>query len=518
MGYTFTFTNVPGAHPIDYVDVGLPSWRFNENEIEAQANGQSVRVSTSDYQGSGSGVAIVMGSQTIQPGQTGTVTVWVPRLDPWLQEDSSDSNYASFVVSPTWFGRQYMQGTTDMSVTVHLPPGVKPEEPRWHTPPSGFPAQPETGIDDQGRITYTWSNAQAAGWQENEFGLSFPAQYVPAAAITRPSFWERTGIDPDALLTCSVCSGILLLTGFGTFMSARSARRRKLQYLPPKIAIEGLGIKRGLTAVEAAVLMEQPLDKVLTMILFGILKKDAAQVTKQTPLAIQAASPLPEGLYEYEKDFLEAFTGDPKERRKKLQTLMVSLATSVSGKMKGFSRKESVAYYKDITERAWKQVEAAQTPEVKGEKFDEVMEWTMLDKDYDGRTREVFTGPVMPPIWWWRYDPGFPRPAAPSAGSLSGPAAPAPSAPGKSFSMPTLPGSTFAASIVNGVQNFAGGVIGDLTEFTTGVTSKTNPFPVATSANRSTWKSGGGGGGRSCACACACACAGCACACAGGGR
>ena len=50
-----------------------------------------------------------------------------------------------------------------------------------------------------------------------------------------------------------------------------------MQYMPPKIAIEGHGIKRGLTAVEAAILMEQPLDKVMTMILFGVVKKECSR-------------------------------------------------------------------------------------------------------------------------------------------------------------------------------------------------------------------------------------------------
>jgi len=47
-----------------------------------------------------------------------------------------------------------------------------------------------------------------------------------------------------------------------------------MQYLPPKISIEGKGIKRGLTAVEAGILLEEPLDKILTMILFGLIKKN----------------------------------------------------------------------------------------------------------------------------------------------------------------------------------------------------------------------------------------------------
>ena len=70
--------------------------------------------------------------------------------------------------------------------------------------------------------------------------------------------------------------------------------------------------------------------------------------------------------------------------------MMIDLVKTLAGKMKGFSRRETVEYYKDIVQRAWAQVEAAETPEVKSEKFAETMEWTMLDKDYDDRTRRTF--------------------------------------------------------------------------------------------------------------------------------
>jgi hypothetical protein len=185
--------------------------------------------------------------------------------------------------------------------------------------------------------------------------------------------------------------------------------------------------------------------------------------------------------------------------------MMIDLVKAVSEKMKGFSRKETLAYYHDIVERAWGQVEAANTPEVKSQKYDEVMEWTMLDRDYDDRTRRTFSGgPVFVPIWWGHYDPTF------SHGPTTAPIST--STPGGGISMPHLPGSDFAASMVNSVQNFSGNVIGNLTDFTSKVTNKTNPVPVSTSSGRS--YSGRSGGG----CACACACAGCACACAGGGR
>jgi len=190
---------------------------------------------------------------------------------------------------------------------------------------------------------------------------------------------------------------------------------------------------------------------------------------------------------------------------------MVKLIKNVGKKMKGFSHKESVAYYKSIMRKAWQQVEEAATPEVRSEKFDEHMGWTMLDKDFDRRTEDVFrSGPVFVPMWWHRYDPGWgrsrpatSRPVATSGRSGSGRSAP---------SMPNLPGGEFAASVVTGMQGFASDVVGNVTSFTDRITNKTNPVPKSTSSS-SGWSSSGGS-----SCACACACAGCACACAGGGR
>ena len=108
--------------------------------------------------------------------------------------------------------------------------------------------------------------------------------------------------------------------------SYTSTKRRKMQYLSPKIAIEGHGIKRGLTSVEAAILLEQPLDKILTMILFATIKKNAATVINNAPLEIQPADPMPEDLRGYEVDFLEAFQKKNKNDQKKaLQTMVVNL-------------------------------------------------------------------------------------------------------------------------------------------------------------------------------------------------
>jgi hypothetical protein len=511
--YIFTFRNQPQGHAIEYVDVGVPNGSFSTSGIEAFIEGKPITdISRGDYEGSGTGFAVALGSDAIQPGQTGRVRVVIPNVERVLYPDDEDNNYASAVFSPTWFGSQYVVDSTNITVTFHLPPGVQPDEPKWHAAPDGFPATPETGIDDQGRVTYTWKNPSGYAYNQYFFGASFPKDYVPASAIITPGFFERLGIDPESIISCLFCSGFVGFFVFSTFWSVRSSRKRKLQYLPPKVSIEGHGIKRGLTAVEAAILLEQPMDKILTMILFGVIKKNAASVITNDPLEIQVHSPLPESLRTYETNFLDAFKEkDKKKRQKALQSMMIDLVKSVSKKMKGFSRKETVNYYKDITKRAWAQVEASETPEVKSEKYDKVMEWTMLDRDYERRTRDIFqSGPVYAPIWWPRYSPSY-RPVASSGSRPSVPTISGSGKGGGGVSLPTLPGAAFAASVVNGTQNLSASVIGNVSDFTSGVTNRTNPVPVSKSSG--SFSSGGGGG-----CACACACAGCACACAGGGR
>jgi hypothetical protein len=515
--YVFVFNNDPSGPTMEYVDVGVPNSNYDLNSVVAFAGD----IEINDIERSPivtPGVAVGLGAHSIPPGASGEVRVFIGRVRDVLYPDDTDETYASAVFSTNFFEPGTVSGSTNTIVSYHLPPGVQPEEPRWHEAPAGFSSEPETGIDDEGRIVYTWRNPNAKGTSQYTFGASFPLTYVPADTIVKeapPAAGSTSGFADFLGCLTPIILPILCIGGIAAMIiwAITSSRRRKLSYLPPKISIEGHGIKRGLTAVEAGILMEQPMDKIMTMILFGVLKKNAAQVMTRDPLEIESTDPMPENLHQYEKDFLLAFQEKSKGKRKKaLQKMMVDLVKSVGKKMKGFSLKETVAYYRDITKRAWEQVEASDTPEVKSQKFDENMEWTMLDRDYDDRTRDVFrTGPVFVPVWWPRYDPGFgragtstARPSAPSTGR-AGP------------SMPTLPGSAFAASVVTGVQSFSSKVVGNISDFTSGITNITNPPPKPPASSFSKgigggWSGGGGG------CACACACAGCACACAGGGR
>jgi len=512
--YEFVFYNQPGSHEIDYVDVGLPNYNFSDNNITADINGQTITyISSGGYEGTGSGVAVGLGSNAIAPGSRGTVRVFINGIENVLFPDTETDDYASAVFEPTYFGSQYVEGTTDITVIYHLPPGVEPDEPKWHKSPREFSSTPITGKDSLGQITYTWRNLEASMSSQYKFGASFPSSYVPSTAVSKPTLSQQLGIDPGVITALLCVGGFFLFVVFIIVISVKSRNKRKLKYLPPKIRIEGHGIKRGLTAIEAAILLERPPDKVFTMILFSLIQKNAVQVLSHDPLKLDFTDPLPENLRKYEKQFVKAYQKESSRVRKTaLQDLMIALIKSVGKKMEGFSHRESVRYYEDIIKRAWKQVEDADTPEIKSEKFNDHMGWTMLDGEFEDKTQDVFRrGPVFLPRWWNRYDPTYttPRTAGPSGRTTS------PSRPSSGKALPNLPGGEFAASMANGISNFSSDVVGNITDFTSRVTQKTNPVPKPTSSGRSGggWSSGGGS-----SCACACACAGCACACAGGGR
>lgn len=517
--YIYRFQNSPNADPIDAIDIGVPTQTYDLSSVTATVDGQPVTdIEESPFVDPG--IALNLHELSIPPGGSAEVRVQIGSIRRMLFQASGvegvQEPYASFQFQPNYFGSEFVEGETDLTVTLFLPPGMTEEEPRYFTP-NNWPGadEPEAGFDAQDRVFYSWNSPDASSSARYTFGAAFPARLVPEDTLLTeiPGGGLFTDLG-DALCPLAFCLGFFGFIVFTIVAAVRSERNRRLQYLPPRVSVEGNGIKRGLTSVEAALLMQQPMDKILTMILFSVIKKGAARVVSRDPMKVEVLEPRPADLRTYEEEFLKAMA-EPRTRdqRESLQNLMTNLVRSVSEKMRGFSRKETVDYYENIMTKAWQQIEQADTPDMKMQMFDEAMDWTMLDRRFNDRTRDVFgPRPVFVPTWWGRYDPTFSR------GGMAGPSAPSipidtsGNRPPQGVNLPNLPGSDFAGSIVGGMQSFASNVVGDLTSFTGGVTAKTNPVPKTTSSGRR----GGGGGGRSCACACACA--GCACACAGGGR
>ncbi|MGB9668834.1 MAG: hypothetical protein ACPL0B_00475, partial [Anaerolineales bacterium] len=279
VAYQLTFQNSPHADAIDVVDIGAPNSNYDIGKVTATIDGNPLsQIEKSPYVKNG--VAVALGQYAIPPGGSGVLQVVIHNIQDVLYTDSEDSNYASAVFIPTWFGSEFVQGTTNLTVTYHLPSGVQPQEPRWHAAPAGFPEQPITGFDQNGHITYTWTNPSASAATQYQFGASFPKKYVPETAIVAQSVNLDAVINIILSIVCILLPFLIVIVTIYSFVRGY---RRKSKYLPPKIALEGHGIKRGLTAVEAAILMEQPLDKILTMILFSLIKKGAVKVVSKEP-------------------------------------------------------------------------------------------------------------------------------------------------------------------------------------------------------------------------------------------
>ncbi len=487
IAYAITFSNDPGAVPIEIVDIGLPTDNYDISTAKAWIDNTSI---TEIYKSTvvDTGVEVHLGALSIPPGQTKTLNFQIdnPHM---VYTDDEKQGYASMEFSPTWFDPNSTSGTTDVAVNIHFPPGVQPGETIYHYSRKFD----NTSQDKDGRIVFTFREPSGSPSSQYTYGVSFPAKYVATVFEPyRPSFAAKVVeffVNHIFLFFFLGIAGLVILNLF-------RQRRRKMDYMPANVAIEGVGIKRGLTAPEAALLTDTPLNKVVTMILFGLLKKGIVRVeTTPTPKVFKLDGAATESLKTYEKDFLACVKSDGTLETKDLKTALVTMIKETDKTLKGFSRAETTDYYRAIVDLAWKHVTAANTPELLGKEWDDKLEWMMMDKDYGEKMEDTFEGrDVLMPRWYGNYyGPSTARPSTVGTG-------------GK-FEMP---GAKLANEMVTSVENFSGKLITNVESFVTGVSRVTNP-PPQTSSGRS---SGGGGGG----CACACACAGCACACAGGGR
>jgi len=181
-------------------------------------------------------------------------------------------------------------------------------------------SNPATGLDwispRAGLIrTATWfmnGSQKALTATEYIFGAMFPRTALPTDVKIQSEDQARSnsgssGSGSSVMVLTIVILIFSIIIGFRKSKKGSSGRVNN-NYLPPKIKAEGEGIKRGLTSIEAGVLMEQPMDKIISMIIFSLVKKDAIEVKSEKPLEILVSDPLPEGLYDYELGFIEAMS------------------------------------------------------------------------------------------------------------------------------------------------------------------------------------------------------------------
>ena len=185
--------------------------------------------------------------------------------------------------------------------------------------------------------------------------------------------------------------------------------KRKMHYMPPIAQVEGGGIKRGLTAPEAAVLLELPIAKVLSLVIFGMLKKGILRQVSADPLTVavddafqlksdSTAEPTSNSgpsfiampgrkkalsCIRYEQPFLFLLQKNPGKAVKDIDfgVPMRQLIAGAAGRMAGFNLRETQDYYRSIIKRAAEQAAAIGDIPQRQDTVDRNFEWIL-----DGRS------------------------------------------------------------------------------------------------------------------------------------
>jgi hypothetical protein len=500
--YDITFVNY--GSPIDVVDIGTPNDDYTLGEMTAAIDGQSLTdIRTSTY--IDTGVEVHLGQYAIPAGEQGTlrVTFTSPEM---VYADTTNEENASLQITPTWFDGDSVQGQGDIEIRVRMLPGVEPDEVLYQDE-----AFTDKYVDENGRVVAMWRFENVSPTQAYRVGVSFPRRGL--TRVIEVTFWDLLGrwlgrVSPVVTGCCPV-----LIPLFIVFMFIRGIiRAMKPNYLPPIAETEGGGIKRGLTAPEAAAILELPLTKILGLVIFGMLEKGLIRQTDDDPLTVEvveafavtdkpnlntkesqhnarrhAAQQKGTVIHAYEQPFLDLIEENPDKPVKKLDVVapMQKLVDSVADKMAGFDLSDTQDYYRRVIDRAMEQAESLGEIEQREAYLDRYLPWIMLRRDYR---------PALS-VGGYHYWPSWARQARTSSGG------------GKSSASTGGGGSTTTFGDVS--ASFAGWAETTMGGMAAAILPTALSKPSASSGSSRS-------GGSSCACACAgCACA---CACAGGGR
>jgi len=509
--YDITFENFGSA--IDIVDIGVPHKNYSIGNMSASIDGVALTdIRKSEYVNPG--VEVHLKGQAIRSGARGTLhfEMTMPEM---IFTDTTNKENASLQITPTWFDSDLVRGTGTIEIRVVMLEGIQPDEVLYQ----------DVAFSDKyvenGRVVAVWRYENVTATQAYRVGVSFPQRGLTnVITVTTWDLFMRW-LD-DAMGVIAVFAGVCLpfaLPAFIIWMVARGIKKAsKPNYLPPIAQVEGGGIKRGLTAPEAAVILEMPLNKVLMLVIFGLLEKGLVQKAEGTgslteALKVEIADAYRTDLenanaraqyrrsiaqkqgaviHNYEDAFLDLIQKSPDKPVKQLNVVkpMQKLVDIAAAKMQGFDLSETQDYYRRVIERAMEQAAALGDIKQREQYLDKYGSWVMLDKNY---RRAVTVGS-------YNYWPIWARQAGPAA---AGGASTSTAGGAASSGRPAPKFGDVASSFAGWAETTMGGMAAAIMP-----TTLKKPAPVSSSS--------GGSSGSSCACACAgCACA---CACAGGGR
>ena len=435
---------------------------------------------------------------TLNQPLTNGNTIWftlTTNVANMIYNDTLNSGNFGMEFAPQWITDVPI---SDVRVEIVLPPGTTISDVK--TLPDKFWNSTRT-VED--RLAVFWQIPILQANQQYPIGVSFPAKYMS-------NYNPSSGINIEPYIPLLIIVPIIAIVGLVAVVFLAGKRA----YSAPKISMETLGIRRGFTAVEASYLLDLKPTQIVTEILYSLLQKRAvwAEATKPS-LKLRILSPYEDKtgtrenpLRYYEIDFLNAVKADGSLGEEKLAHTVMFLRDTVEEKLRGYNRKDTVDYYRNIVSQAWSQVEKAGTVELSSNAYDEQLLWLMLDPNQRTRTETVFKDRYFQPnplwFWWWYgYTTYHPHPTY----------TPNVNVPAQSGKPPSIPGAEFANNVATAVENTSSNIVLNLEKFASSI------LPPPPKVSHQPAKQGADCVCACHACACACACVSCACACAGGG-
>ena len=323
--YALTFECSRGAHPIDVVDIGMPTQKHKP--VSAAIDGRPLLPSSirpSKYVDNA--YEILLGGGAIRPGHEG-VFEFTARSRGMVWQDTTDPGMASFRFTPTWFDAKFVSGKTHLVLRYKLPPGEYPEPDKtiiWH---KGTPRFTVKGVlEGETAPSVTWTRSVSLTGP-HVFGVSFPKAYVTnvkkMGMLRLLHRWFKGNTDArivSAMIVIVLFAAVFFLSTRGTgcalfvvglaglaFVMYRSdvahlclypvllglavasllyRRSAKKHYVPAKISRPGGTVSTGLTAVEAAVLLDEPVEKILTILIFEMARRKLVAVEAGPPMKV----------------------------------------------------------------------------------------------------------------------------------------------------------------------------------------------------------------------------------------
>ena len=474
--------------------VGQPNSDFTPGTAVDQ-NGNSLQVA--DASSSGDYKVDVTLAQPLTAGQSVWFQVTTNVAGMIINDTQNPGNFGMEFI-PQWISDTAI---SDVRVQIVLPPDVTVADVK--TTQNFYNGTSTVN----GNLAVYWEKQVIQPNEQFTVGVSFPSKFMPNYNPPQTGGGIDFGTFGIILGAAGVLFAVVILVLIIRAVS-------KISYTSPKVSMESLGVKRGLTAVEASYLLDMKPPQIVTEILYSLLQKRAVWATETKPsLKLKVLPPFDNKtgpkdnpLRYYEIDFLNSLKADGSLEEEKLAHTIMFLRDTIEQKLQGYSRKDTVDYYRKIAAQAWTQVEQAGTVELAANAYDEQLLWLMLDPNHRTRTETAFRDRVIQPnplwFWWWYgYTTYHPNPTY----------TPNPNAPAQSGPPPAIPGADFANTIATSVEKTSNNIVVNIEKFANAIVPpppKASHDPVHPKADCVC----------AChACACACACVSCACACAGGG-